>query len=64
MDIERRNKKGNMVVHVFLWTNAPPDIVSTYYYKYMHKEPYMTSSQTREAWKHPTVFLKLRSELE
>nr|GEY12233.1 hypothetical protein [Tanacetum cinerariifolium] len=51
MDIQRRNRKRKHgCAHFLLDSMYSCDLVSAYYYKYMHKEPCMTSSQTGEAW--------------
>ena len=51
MDTERRNRKRKHgCVHFLMDSLYSCDLVSAYYYKYMHKEPCMTSSQTGEAW--------------
>ena len=51
MDTERRNRKRKHgFVHFLMDSLYSCDLVSAYYYKYMHKEPCMTSSQTGEAW--------------
>ncbi|GJX86351.1 hypothetical protein Tco_0337125 [Tanacetum coccineum] len=51
MDIQRRNqKRKHGCAHFLMDSMYSCDLVSAYYYKYMHKEPCMTSSQTGEAW--------------
>nr|GEX07090.1 hypothetical protein [Tanacetum cinerariifolium] len=51
MDIQRRNRKRKHgCAHFLLDSMYSCDLVSAYYYKYMHEEPCMTSSQTGEAW--------------
>ncbi|GJZ00359.1 ALP1-like protein isoform X1 [Tanacetum coccineum] len=51
MDIQRRNRKRKHgCAHFLMDSMYSCDLVSAYYYKYMHKEPCMTSSQTGEAW--------------
>jgi hypothetical protein len=51
MDTKRRNRKRKHgCVHFLMGSLYSCDPVSTYCYKYMHKEPCMTSSQTGEAW--------------
>ncbi|PWA92317.1 hypothetical protein CTI12_AA079800 [Artemisia annua] len=51
MDTERRNRKRKHgCVHFLMDSLYSCNLVSDYYYKYMHKEPCMKSSQTGEAW--------------
>ena len=51
MDIERiqKKRKHDCVLSIMeSWSSSK--IVAAYYYKYMYKEPCMTSPQTGEAW--------------
>ena len=52
MDTERiqKKKKKHDCVHSIMKSWSSSNIVAAYYYKYMYKEPCMTSPQTGEAW--------------
>ena len=51
MDTERRKKrKKKYILHLLIGSWSATSLISSYYYKYMYKQPCMTSPQTREAW--------------
>ena len=49
MDIERKRKRRHELCHIIISTCAS-GALATYYYKYMYKEPCMTSCQTGKDW--------------
>lgn len=50
-DIERRKKRRKICLALWLMSSRfKISLCAAYYYKYMYKEPCMTSNQTGEAW--------------
>lgn len=48
MDVEKRKKKRRKVF--WIMTTCSSSVMATYFYKYIYKEPCMTSIQTGEMW--------------